>query len=105
MDTPRPRRELPVEWLSSLGVVVVFIDKLSGASPLLSVVVAAVAAAGDVEELGFPIRELTSKARGFPLTVWLLTLELLLFVVLLLTFPGRRSSWMDGSALLLECRS
>jgi len=47
-------------------------DKFRGASPLLllpSVVVVA-AAAGDVdEELGFPIRELTSRARGLPLTV------------------------------------
>ena len=46
-------------------------DKFRGASPLLLLLsVVVVAAAGDVdEELGFPIRELTSRARGLPLTV------------------------------------
>lgn len=82
-ETPRPRRELllllPVvaaEGLDS-SLADVFIERLRGASPPPEAAAeedSAVAVGTDEEEagvdvLGLPIRELTSSARGFPLTV------------------------------------
>lgn len=84
IETPRPNLELAVDSWEEAGVVssllpLVFIDRLSGASPLsvvdpaATVVVAAEVDEAEVDEdddvLGFPINELTSRASGFPLTV------------------------------------
>lgn len=84
-----PEDEEDDGWLQAVDSSFVFIDKLSGAS------------SDDVPDvLGLPINELTSKAKGLPLTVWLRALVPLLMLLLLLTdeaplelpVPGRRSS-------------
>ena len=90
IETPRPSRELVVVVVA-VGCCSVFIDKLRGAS------------SDDV--LGFPINELTSKASGLPLTVWLLAFVPLLTLLLLLL--GKRSSWTEeaAAASVVECLS
>ena len=84
METPRPNRELEVEVkedkvveddddVGCVGSSLAFIERLSGAS-----------SDDVVDVLGFPISELTSSAKGLPLTVWLRTFVPLLMVLLLL---------------------
>ena len=84
METPRPNRELDVEVkedkvveddddVGCVGSSLAFIERFSGAS-----------SDDVVDVLGFPISELTSSAKGLPLTVWLRTFVPLLMVLLLM---------------------
>ena len=86
IKTPRPSRELVVV---AVGCCAVCIDKFRGAS------------SDDV--MGLPINELTPKASGLPLTVWLLAFVPLLTLLLL----GKRSSWTEEeeAASVVECLS
>lgn len=103
METPRPSLELDVDVDEDKvaeddevgccdGSSLAFIERFSGAS-----------SDEVVDVLGFPISELTSSARGLPLTVWLrafvpllMVLLLMLLVVVtvteLLVVAGKRSS-------------
>ena len=93
IETPRPSRELDVVVVVvvAVGCCSVCIDKLRGAS------------SDDV--MGLPINELTSKASGLPLTVWLLAFVPLLTLLFLLL--GKRSSWTEEeeAASVVECLS
>lgn len=103
METPRPSLELDVDEDKVAedddevgccdGSSLAFIERFSGASSDEVV--------DDV--LGFPISELTSSAKGLPLTVWLRAFVPLLMVLLLrllvvvtvtelLVVAGKRSS-------------
>jgi hypothetical protein len=105
MDTPRPSLELDVDEDKVAdedddevgccdGSSLAFIERFSGASSDEVV---------DCDVLGFPISELTSSAKGLPLTVWLRAFVPLLMVLLLrllvvvtvtelLVVAGKRSS-------------